>query len=122
MPVRRIKRGECPAESSGGDTPGHHRIFPGIGGGIQRNELMPDYLPVNCQCYYCQREQDEKIGSGQFLIMAKPHRISVRRRGATRSFSFWRSSSSHAVCEITRKGTTEITVCRNLHQSFFVAC
>src|SRR6516225_6183684 len=111
MPIRRMKRGECPSESSGRKTPIHHWIFPDICGVIERDELMPDHLRVNCQCYYGQKEQDEKIRSGQFLTLAERDRARSVHRSTTDSFCFSRRSFRHAVCQITRRRTTEILVC-----------
>lgn len=130
MPVRRMKRCECPGESGGGDTSIHHWIFLNVRGVIESDELMLNDLRINRQRHYCQREQDEKIGSRQSCSVAKADRTSSVRRSATSSFSLSRCSFSHAVCKITkiriqiraRRTPSNFFVPRGLHWSIAQDC
>jgi|SRR6516165_6722418 len=103
MPVRRMKRGECPSDSGARNTPIHHWIFPDIRGVIERDELMPHHLRVNPKRHCRETEQDGNIGAPEDFTVAELRDISSVGCGRATSFSLLRFSFRHAVLRYYQK-------------------
>ena len=66
MPVRRIKRSECPDESPERNAAVQHRIFLDIRGVIESDELMPDHLRINRERQNSQGSGNRDLGAAEF--------------------------------------------------------
>src|SRR5215472_1150020 len=96
MPVGRVKRRERPDKSRAGNTAIHHRIFLDVRWVIETDELMPDYLRVNCERDCSQNDQDDEIGSRECCSMTWRDCASGVGCCGTTSLSFSRDSFRHA--------------------------
>jgi hypothetical protein len=63
VPISLAKSGEGPGQPRERDTAIHYRVLFDIRDVIENYEAMPNHLRVDPKRYYCQTEQDEKVGS-----------------------------------------------------------